>query len=65
MQDVINGTLAKGFGQISDIETRKSISKKIDRFRKSLESKKINVQELVADNKKELETRTMRLLKHL
>ena len=63
LQGVINNTLAKGFGHISDIEIRREALKKIEKFRKSLLHKKINVQELVAQNKKELETRTNNLLK--
>ena len=63
VQEIINNTLAKGFGQISDIEVRRDTIKKIDRFRRSLANKKINVQSLVDQSKKELEIRTNRLLK--
>jgi len=63
LQEVINNTLAKGFGHISDIEMRRDTLKKIERFRKSLVNKKINVQNLVNQNKKELEVRTNNLLK--
>lgn len=63
LQEIVNNVLAKGFGHISDIEIRQNILKKIEKFRKSLVNKKINVQSLVTQNRKELEVRTNNLLK--
>ena len=63
VQKVINDTLAKGFGHISDIEIRRDTIKKIDQFRKSIADEKINVQSIVDQNKEELDTRTRQLLR--
>lgn len=62
LQEVINSTLAKGFGRISDLEKRRIIMKRIDDFRKSINGKNINSQSIYEANKKELEDRTDRLL---
>lgn len=62
IQNVINNTLAKGFGRISDLEKRRIIMKRIDNFRKSISGKNINAQSIYEANKKELEGRTNRLL---
>lgn len=63
VQKVINDTLAKGFGHISDIEIRRDTIAKIDQFRKSLTGKKINIQSIVDLNKEELDARTRQLLR--
>ncbi len=62
VQNVINSTLAKGFGRISDLEKRRIIMKRIDNFRKSISGKNINAQRVYEASKKELEDRTDRLL---
>lgn len=62
LQQVINDTLASGFGHITDFDVHKQAIAKIDKFRKSIKGKKINVEKLVKDNKKEFEERTNRLL---
>lgn len=62
LQEVVNDLLAKGLGYISDLNRRKQAMRRIDQFRESLRGKKINVNKLLADNKKELEERTNRLI---
>lgn len=64
LQEAINNTLAKGFSYVSDIKTRRNVIKEIDKFRKGLANKKINVQSIVDQNKKELEIRTNGLFRH-
>ena len=54
LQDTINAALAAGFQRISDLESRKQAMAKIDRFRESLRGKKINVQEILQESKKDL-----------
>lgn len=63
LQEVINDTLARGFGHISDLNTHKQAMARIDRFRESYKGRRFNVKKLVEDNKKELEDRTNRQLK--
>lgn len=62
LQQVINDTLAQGFGHISDFDIHRKAMVRIDEFRESLKGRKINVQKLVAKNKKELEERSNKLL---
>lgn len=63
LQEVINDILLKGFdNQITDFDLHQQAMKNIDRFRESFKGKKINVNQLVAKNKKELEERTNRLI---
>jgi len=62
VQNVINNTLARGFGRISDLDKRRIIMKRIDNFRKSISGKNINAESIYKVNKKELEGRTNRLL---
>lgn len=64
LQEVINNTLATGFGHISDLNIQKEAMDKIDEFRESLRGKKINTQKLVEENKRELEEHTSRLLRN-
>ena len=54
LQDTINAALAAGFQRISDLESRKQAMAKIDQFRESLRGKKINLQEILQESKKDL-----------
>lgn len=54
IQEIINSTLAAGFGHVTDLTTRRRVSKQIDKFRKSLADKSINVSKLVAENRRDL-----------
>ncbi len=47
MQEVINTTLALGFGKVSDLESSKQAMAKIDKFRISLSDQEINLQNLL------------------
>ena len=51
IQEVINNTLAIGFGHVTDLNTTHESIKRIDAFRKSLRGKNINVNELLRLNK--------------
>lgn len=64
MQEVINNTLAQGFGQISDLELRKQGLARIDQIRESIRKKSgsVDTQELIYANKKELKERTNKIL---
>ena len=62
LQEVINDTLAQGFGHITDFDAHRQAIARIDKFRKSFRSQKINTKKLVEENKKELEERSNRLL---
>lgn len=53
LQDVINNTLAKGFGHISNLNLQKQSIAKIDKFRKSLDGKKIDLQKLLEISRKD------------
>lgn len=64
LQEVINNTLATGFGHISDLNLQRDAMDNIDKFRESLKGKNINTRKLVEANKKELEERTNRLLRN-
>lgn len=65
LQQVVNDMLAKGFSYISDVGNRKRAMAEIDKFRKSMRGKKIDVQSLIEENKKQLEQRTYRLLNNI
>ena len=65
LQQVVNDVLAKGFSYISDVGNRERAMAEIDKFRNSMRGKKINVQALIEDNKKQLEERTNRLLNNI
>ncbi|OGD91035.1 hypothetical protein A3D07_04295 [Candidatus Curtissbacteria bacterium RIFCSPHIGHO2_02_FULL_42_15] len=54
LQDTVNAALAAGFQRISDLESRKQAMAKIDQFRESLSGKKINLQEILQESKKDL-----------
>lgn len=62
LQQVINDTLAQGFGHITDLDIHKQAMRRIDKLRISLKGRKIDVKRLVEENKKELEDRSNRLL---
>jgi hypothetical protein len=53
LQDVINHALELGFSRITDLNSPKEAMKKIDSFRESLSGKKINIEELLEQNKKD------------
>lgn len=56
LQDVINDTLARGFGEIVDLNRHKQAMATIDSIRQSLRHvKHINTKALLDENKKELE----------
>ena len=65
LQQVVNDMLAKGLSYISDVGNRERAMAEIDKFRNSMRGKKINVQALIKDNKKQLEERTNRLLNNI
>lgn len=54
IQEIINNTLAVGFGYVTDLNTRHASMKRIDAFRKSLRGKNINVDELLRLSKADL-----------
>lgn len=54
VQEVINSTLAAGFGHVTDLERRRQAFDRIEKFRKSLVGKHINVEKLLAQSKKDL-----------
>ena len=54
LQDTVNAALAAGFQRISDLESRRQAMAKIDQFRESLRGKKINLQEILQESKKDL-----------
>lgn len=67
LQNVVNETLLKGFGNhITDFDIHQEAMKNIDRFRENirirLKGKSINTKKLIEQNKKELENRTVRVL---
>lgn len=62
LQQIINATLASGFGHITDFDVHQQAMARIDKFRKNIRGKKINVEKLVKDNKRELEERSNNLL---
>lgn len=65
MQKVINDALQIGMQRISDPAARRRLMKSIDEFRENLRGRKINVQQLIEDNKRELQERTDRILDNL
>lgn len=54
LQDVINETLAIGFGHISDLSTQQNAISVLDKFRESLKNKKVNTSQILVDSKKDL-----------
>lgn len=68
LQDVINETLIKGFGNhITDLDIHQEAMQNIDRLRenirKKIKGRSINTKKLIEQNKKELENRTLNTLK--
>ncbi|OGE25855.1 hypothetical protein A3C26_01915 [Candidatus Daviesbacteria bacterium RIFCSPHIGHO2_02_FULL_39_12] len=61
LQEIINDTLAQGFGHITDFDVHKEAMARIDKFR-GLKNRKFNVKKMVEENKKELEDRSSRIL---
>lgn len=54
LQDVINQTLASGFKHITDFNVTTNSMRQIDIFRQSLNSKKINLKQLLRQSKADL-----------
>lgn len=54
VQEIINSTLAIGFGHVTDLNTTHESMKRIDTFRKSLRGKNVNVEELLSLSKADL-----------
>jgi len=54
LQEVINDTLAQGFGHISDFDIHKQAMARIDRFRESLKGKRIDIKKILRESKKDL-----------
>ena len=54
LQEVINNTLALGLGKISDLDSDRMAMGKIDRFRISLEDKKVSLEDLLNKSKSDL-----------
>ena len=67
LQDVINETLIKGFANhITDLDIHKEAMQSIDRLRESIRRGKgrvVSTKKLIEQNKKELEERTLNILK--
>ena len=54
LQDVINETLAVGFGHVSDLNIHKEAMARIDNFRESLGGKKVDIKKIIRESKKDL-----------
>lgn len=54
LQEIINNLLVRGLNHISDIQSHRRAMAKIDAFRESLRGKKINVEKLLEESKKDL-----------
>jgi hypothetical protein len=54
LQDVINDTLARGIGHVSDLTSVQEAMKRIDAFRESQAGKRIDVKKLLSENRKDL-----------
>lgn len=53
LQEVINDTLIKGFRYITDIDHHKEAMAAIDTFRENVGRRKVNLQKLLEQNKKD------------
>lgn len=53
LQEVINDTLIKGFQHTTDIDPHKEAMAAIDELAESMRGKKVNLQELLEQNKKD------------
>lgn len=54
LQEVINEALMLGFGHISDLHAHRQAMARIDRFRESLRGRKIDIQKILRESKKDL-----------
>jgi len=54
LQDVINEALALGFGHISDLNIHREAMARIDNFREKLRGKKIDIEKILRESKKDL-----------
>lgn len=54
LQEVINDTLAQGFGHVSDLNIHREALARIDKFRESLKGKRINIKKILRESKKDL-----------
>lgn len=54
LQQVINDTLVQGFGLITDFDIHKEAMARIDKFRENLRGRKIDVQKILRDSRKDL-----------
>lgn len=54
LQQVINDTLAQGFGHITDLNMHKEAMAGIDKFRESLKGKKIDIKKILRESRKDL-----------
>lgn len=54
LQEIINDTLALGFGKISDIDSTKEAMRKINEFRLSMVKKELRAEKLLEMNKSDL-----------
>ena len=53
LQEVVNDTLAQGFGHVTDFDHHKIAMKRIIAFRERMRGKKVNVQELLEQSKRD------------
>lgn len=54
LQQVINDTLAQGFGHITDFDIHREAMARIDQFRESLKGKKIDIKKILRESRKDL-----------
>lgn len=54
LQQVINDTLAQGFGHVTDLNTHKEAMERIDQFRESLKGRKIDIKKILRESRKDL-----------
>ena len=54
LQEVINDTLVRGFGHITDFDVHKQAMARIDKFRESLKGRKIDVKKILRESRKDL-----------
>lgn len=54
LQAVLNELLAQGLGHVSDFNRHKEAMGRIDQFRESLRGRKIDIEKIILQNKKDL-----------
>lgn len=54
LQQVINDTLAQGFGHITDLDIHQQAMARIDQFRESLKGRKIDIKKILRESRKDL-----------